>query len=52
MIKRIGQEARKELEELLNRKINLTTFVRVEERWRDSELYLKEFGYSMKNNDE
>jgi len=50
MIKKIGISARKDLEKLLNRKINLSTFVRVEERWRDSDLYLKEFGYG--NNDE
>ena len=43
MIKKIGISARKDLEKLLNRKINLSTFVRVEERWRDSDLYLKEF---------
>lgn len=50
MIKKIGISARKDLEKLLNRKINLSTFVRVEERWRDSDLYLKEFGYG--NDDE
>ena len=50
MIKKIGISARKDLEKLLNRKINLSTFVRVEERWRDSDLYLKEFGYC--NDDE
>jgi GTP-binding protein Era len=52
MIKKIGMEARKELEKLMERKINLSTFVRVEERWRDSDLYLKEFGYSLSNNDD
>ncbi len=45
MIKRIGSAARKDLEKLLNKKINLSTFVRVEEHWRDSDNYLKEFGY-------
>lgn len=50
MIKKIGISARKDLEKLLKRKINLSTFVRVEERWRDSDLYLKEFGYG--NDDE
>lgn len=50
MIKKIGISARKDLEKLLNRKINLSTFVRVEERWRDSDLYLKEFWYG--NDDE
>lgn len=45
MLKRIGTKARMEIEKILNRKINLKTFVRVEERWRDSTSYLKEFGY-------
>ena len=45
MIKRIGMAARKDLEKLLNKKIDLSTFVRVEEHWRDSDNYLKEFGY-------
>lgn len=46
MIKQIGIDARKDLEKTFSRKVNLSTFVRVEERWRDSDLYLKEFGYS------
>lgn len=50
MIKKIGTYARKEIEKMLSRKVNLSTFVRVEEKWRDSSLYLKEFGYS--NSDE
>ena len=50
MIKKIGMASRKDIEKILDRKINLLTFVRVEERWRNSELYLKEFGYG--RNDE
>lgn len=49
MIKKIGIEARKDIEKILNRKVLLSTFVRVEERWRDSSLYLKEFGYTNDN---
>lgn len=45
MIRRIGTASRKEIEKLLGRKVHLTTFVRVEERWRDSDNYLREFGY-------
>lgn len=45
MLKRIGISARKDIEKLLNKKVNLETFVRVEERWRNSDNYLKEFGY-------
>ena len=45
MLKRIGIAARKDIVKLLNKKVNLETFVRVEERWRNSDNYLKEFGY-------
>lgn len=51
MIKRIGIAARKDIESIFNQKVNLSTFVRVEENWRDSERYLKEFGYGL-NSDE
>ncbi|MDD6302793.1 MAG: GTPase Era [Bacillales bacterium] len=46
MLKKIGMTSRKEIEDLLRRKVNLKTFVRVEEKWRDSSNYLKEFGYT------
>ena len=52
LIKKIGIAARKDIEELLGRKINLTTFVRVEENWRDSANYLNEFGYGLNKRDE
>lgn len=45
MLKRIGTKARLDIEKILSRKVNLKTFVRVEEKWRDSTSYLKEFGY-------
>lgn len=45
MLKKIGTKARAEIEKVLNRKVNLKTFVRVEEKWRDSPSRLKEFGY-------
>lgn len=45
MIKKIGIAARKEIEKLLNKKVNIETFVRVEDKWRDNDNYLKEFGY-------
>ena len=45
MIKRVGIAARKDIEKLLDKKVNLETFVRVEERWRNDDNYLKEFGY-------
>ena len=45
MIKKLGTEARKDIEEFLGRKIFLELFVKVREKWRDSELFLKEYGY-------
>lgn len=45
MIKRIGTSARKDIEKLIDKKVNLETFVRVEDRWRNNDNYLKEFGY-------
>lgn len=46
MIKRIGMAARKDIEALIGHKVNLTTYVRVEENWRDSLSSLKSLGYS------
>lgn len=51
MIKKIGTAARKDIENMLGKKILLSTFVRVEERWRDSETYLREFGYGLKEDE-
>ncbi|MFM8431934.1 MAG: GTPase Era [Bacteroidota bacterium] len=45
-IKRIGTEARKDLESFLGRKVFLELFVKVEKDWRKSESKLKRFGYS------
>jgi GTPase len=45
MIKRLGTEARKDIEAFLQRKVFLELFVKVRPKWRDSELFLKEFGY-------
>ncbi|HYM93176.1 MAG TPA: KH domain-containing protein, partial [Chitinophagaceae bacterium] len=45
MIKKLGTEARKEIEKFLGQKIFLEFFVKVKEKWRDNELYLKEYGY-------
>ena len=45
MLKRIGTGARKAIEEFLGYKVNLELFVRVEKDWKNSNRYLKEFGY-------
>ena len=48
MIKDIGIEAREEIEKLLNIKVMLELFVKVEKNWRDEIKFLKEFGYKEK----
>lgn len=45
MIKRIGTEARKELEEVLGRKFYLELFVKVKPKWRENESFLNELGW-------
>ena len=45
-IKEIGMRSRKELEELLGKKVYLDLFVKTIPKWRDKEKYLKEFGYT------
>ncbi len=45
MIKQIGSLARKEIETFLEQKIFLELFVKVRPKWRENELYLKEYGY-------
>lgn len=45
-IKEVGIKARKELEELLGKKVYLDLFVKTIPKWRDREKYLQEFGYN------
>ncbi len=45
MIRRLGTEARKEIEEFIGRKVFLELFVKVRPKWRDNELQLREYGY-------
>lgn len=46
MIKKIGIEARKELEALLNKNVYLELFVKTVKKWREKEKYLNEFGFN------
>lgn len=46
IIKMIGIQARKELEALLDRKVNLKTWVKVKENWSDSDKSLQQLGFS------
>ena len=45
MIRRLGSEARADIEEFINRKVFLELFVKVRPKWRDTETFLKEYGY-------
>lgn len=45
MLKKIGSSARREIETLLETKVNLQLWVKVRKEWRDSELYMKNYGY-------
>ncbi len=45
MLKKIGTNARFEIERLVGEKVNLKLWVKVRKNWRDSELLLKNFGY-------
>lgn len=48
MLKTIGEEARCDMEEFMGTKVFLRTWVKVKERWRDSDFLLRNFGYSDK----
>jgi GTP-binding protein Era len=45
LIKRLGTEARQSIEQFLDKKVFLELFVKVRPKWRDNELFLKEYGY-------
>jgi GTP-binding protein Era len=45
-IKRIGTEARKDMERFFEKKIYLELFVKVKEKWRDNPNQLRQFGYN------
>jgi GTPase len=46
MIKKLGTEARKDIEKFLQQKIFLELFVKVRPKWRDNDIHLKEYGYN------
>lgn len=45
MLKKVGTEARKDIEKFLDQKVFLETFVKVVPDWRSKKNYLKSFGY-------
>ncbi len=49
MLKKIGTNARYEIEKMMEQQINLKLWVKVRKDWRDSDIMLKNFGYDAKN---
>ena len=45
MIRQLGTEARKDIEQFVGQKIFLELFVKVRPKWRDNDFMLKEYGY-------
>lgn len=45
MLKKIGTQARKDIEKLLGDKVYLELWVKVQKDWRDKQVYLTDFGY-------
>ena len=46
MLKKIGSQARPEIEDMLEKQVNLQLWVKVKKDWRDSDFLLKNFGYN------
>ncbi len=49
MLKRIGSDARRDIQRFLGSHINLQIWVKVKKDWRDSDFLLKNFGYDSRN---
>ena len=49
LLKKIGIESRKEIEELIELKVNLKLWVKVKKKWRKDKQFLNEMGYKIKN---
>ena len=48
MLKKVGINARRDIEELTDSKVNLKLWVKVRKEWRDSDIQMKNFGYNIK----
>lgn len=48
MLKKIGSNARQDIQRLLGSSINLQIWIKVKKDWRDSDFLLKNFGYNSK----
>lgn len=45
MLRKIGAEARKDIEELLDTRVYLQLWVKVKEGWRNNQYQMRNFGY-------
>ena len=46
MIKQIGMQSRREIQELLGKNVYLDLYVKTVKKWRDKEKYLTEYGFN------
>lgn len=51
MLKKIGSMARHDIEDLVEKQVNLKLWVKVKKDWRDSDFLLKNFGYNPKDSE-
>lgn len=49
MLKKIGTQARKDIENMLEQKVNLQLWVKVKKDWRDSDFLLKNYGFNKRD---
>lgn len=49
MLKKIGSNARRDIQRFLGNQINLQIWIKVKKDWRDSDFLLRNFGYDSKN---
>ncbi|MFR6312083.1 GTPase Era [Anaerofustis stercorihominis] len=49
MLKKIGSDSRREIEEMLGTKVNLKLWVKVKDEWRDKQNILNSLGYNKKD---
>lgn len=49
MLKKIGSQARRDIEDMLEMQVNLKLWVKVKKDWRDSDFLMKNFGYDKKD---
>ena len=46
MLRQVGEMARRDMEQFMGEKVYLTTWVKVKEKWRDSDYLIRNFGYT------